>query len=218
MSGPARPPRTLARLQGGLERLYRVETGLAVDDFVIDEACRDALAPARAAREQLLVTEQDGELAVALFVDAQVLTRLDDAVERGLPAALLGEFLLALEGVSHWVYTVVCARGDRPVSALELELQAEIDKYVTCVLASDADGAASTRWRRRLFDDMALEPALDAEERDRYRAANDNARRYAAALERRFVAPRRVPEMLAELRRLYRLPLAGKLALIDAAA
>lgn len=210
---------TLRRLQHGLEAMYRLDTGLAVDDFVIDATARDEIAPARAAREQLLVSEHGGELAIALFVDADALANLarhDPA--RRLDDANLGDFLLALEGVSHFVYAIVCAQGDRPVSALELELQAEIDKWATCVLLADADRRAAPAWRRRLFEQFDYEPDLDAEERDRYRAANENASRYAAALERRFVAERRVPELLAELRRFYRLPLAGKLGRIAQAA
>lgn len=210
---------TLRRLQHGLEAMYRLDTGLAVDDFVIDATARDEIAPARAAREQLLVSEHGGELAIALFVDADALANLarhDPA--RRLDDANLGDFLLALEGVSHFVYAIVCAQGDRPVSALELELQAEVDKWATCVLLSDADRHAAPTWRRRLFEQFEYEPDLDPEERDRYRAANENASRYAASLERRFVAEQRVPDLLAELRRFYRLPLAGKLGRIAQAA
>ena len=209
----------LGRLQRGLEHMYRVETGLDVHDFVIDAATRDDLAPARAAREQLLIAEHDGEVSIALFVDRAALDNLGrrDPAER-LDDRNLGDFLLALEGVSHFVYAVRCAQGDRRVSALELELQAEIDKFVTCLLLDGADHATAPAWRRRLFHQFEYEPDLDADERDRYHAANENARRYAETLERRFVATRRVPEMLAELRRFYRLPLAGKLGHIAQAA
>ncbi len=210
---------TLTRLQGGLEALYRIVTGVAVADFVVDAATRDAIAPARAAREQLLVADHDGEVSIGLFVDAGVLANL----ERRDPGARLddgnlGDFLLALEGVSHFVYTVWCAHADRAVSALELELQAEVDKYVTCVLLAAADRDSAPRWRRRLFEQFEYEPDLGADERDRYRVANENALRYATSLERRFVAPARVPEMLGELRRFYRLSLGGKLAHIAQAA
>ena len=78
--------------------------------------------------------------------------------------------------------------------------------------------ATSRGWRRRLYDDCVFEADLDADERDRYRAANQNARAYTASLERRFVHRRGVLDMLAELRRFYRLPLSGKLAHIDKAA
>ncbi len=207
---------TLRRLQRGLEQLYRVDTGVAVDDFVIDEPARDAIAPDRAPREQLLVAEDDDGVAIALYVDGGALANLArrDPADR-LDDHNLGDFLLAVEGVSHFVYAIVCAQGSRAVTALELELQGEVDKYVTCLLTGDAD--ASPWWRRRLFEQFAWEPDLDVDERDRYRVANENARTYARSLERRFVAPRRVPDMLAELRRFYRLPLGGKLKLIASA-
>jgi hypothetical protein len=154
-------------------------------------------------------------MSVALFVDPSALANLaaNDPARR-LGDHNLGDFLLAIEGVSHFVYALGCARVDRPVSQLELELQAEVDKYVTCLLVTAPERDVSAVLRRRLFGDCELLPDLDRDERDRYRAANDNADRYAAYLEDAFVARRRIPEMLAELRRFYRAGLAAKLAAI----
>jgi hypothetical protein len=208
----------LWRVQRGLETLYRVDTGVEVDDFVIDEPTRDRLVCERRPREQLLAVEEDGEMAFALFVDPSAIANL----ERHDPTVLgdhnLGDFLLAVEGVSHFIYAVWCARAERPVSQLELELQAEVDKYVTCLLSADPERDASSRWRARLFGEACYEPDLDADEQARYRAANDNAHRYATYLETEFVARRRIPEMLGELRRFYRHGLAAKLSTIARAA
>jgi hypothetical protein len=211
----------LSRIQHGLERLYRIATGVDVRDFVLDPAARAAALDhgSRAPREQLLLAEDGGELSLGLFVDPSVVANL----ERHDPAATLGDhnagdFLLAVEGVSHFVYAVWCAQAGRPVSALELELQAEVDKYVTCLLLAGHGHRASAAWRRRLYDDVTFEPDLDAIERDRYRAANDGARHFAAPLERRFVACRRVVDMFDELRRFYRLSLPAKLDHIGRAA
>ena len=209
----------LGRVQRGLETLYRVDTGVTVDDFVIDEPTRDRLVGERRPREQLLAVEDAGEMSLALFVDPAALANLArHDPGRDLGDHNLGDFLLAVEGVSHFIYAVCCARAERPVSQLELELQAEVDKYVTCLLSADPERDASTRWRERLFGDACYEPDLDAEERSRYRAANDNANRYAAFLETEFVARRRIPEMLGELRRFYRHGLAAKLSTIARAA
>jgi hypothetical protein len=211
--------RTLARVQRGLETLYRVDTGVAVDDFMIDEPTREVLAPARKPREQLLVCEDDGEMSLALFIDPAVLSNLaEHDPGRRLSEHNFGDFLLAVEGVSHFIYAIWCAQANRPVTQLELELQAEVDKYVTCLLQTEALAGQSEALRRRLFIEPMYEPDLDHEERDRYRAANDNAHRYAAWLESTFVAPRRIPEMLDELRRFYRAGLAAKLARIARAA
>ena len=224
----------LRRVQRGLEALYRVDTGVEVGDYVVGTELRDALVDspgadprpaggadggatrwARKPREQLLVCEADGEMALALFIDPRALANLtshDPAHQLG--DHNLGDFLLAIEGVSHFIYAIRCARAERPVSHLELELQAEVDKYVTCLLTTEPEPQVSAVLRRRLFDDAAYEPDLDDDEHARYRAANDNAQRYAAWLERAFVARRKIPEMLAELRRFYRLGLPAKLAAI----
>ncbi len=211
--------RTIKRVQRGLESLYRVDTGTDLADFVVGTEYRDELVRARRAREQLLVVEADGELNVALYLEPSVISNLDshDPSHR-LGDHNLGDFLLAIEGVSHFIYTVCCARAERPVSQLELELQAEVDKYVTCLLTTEPEVEMSTTLRRRLFEDAAYEPDLDDDEQDRYRVANDNANRYAEWLEGTFVARRRIPEMLGELRRFYRQGLAAKLSTIARAA
>ncbi len=204
---------TLGRVQRGLEALYRVDTGVEIADFVVGRELRDAVVSARRPREQLLVCETGGELEVALFIEPGVLANLlahDPA--RRLGEHNFGDFLLAIEGVSHFIYAVWCARAARPVSQLELELQAEVDKYVTCLLTTEPEGDISAALRRRLFADAIYEPDLDHDEHARYRAANDNAQRYTGWLEQAFVIPRRIPEMLAELRRFYRQGLAAKLA------
>lgn len=205
--------KTLSRVQRGIESLYRVETGVEVADFVVGSEVRDELVRERKPREQLLVVEHAGEMNLALYIEETVLANLhaNDPGHR-LDDRNLGDFLLAVEGVSHFIYAVCCAKADRPVTQIELELQAEVDKYVTCLLVSEPGVAASSALRRRLFGDAAYEEDLDDEEHGRYRAANDNAQRYAAWLEDTFVARRRIPEMLGELRRFYRRGLAAKLA------
>jgi len=196
--------------------MYRIETEVSVDDFVIDDSARRELGVTRSAREQLLVSGDDGEVSLGLFVDQRALCNLaeNDPGER-LDESNLGDFLLAVEGVSHFVYLTWRALRDHRVTALELELQAEVDKYVTCLLCGHLDRSAALR--RRLFEQFSFEPDLDVEERARYRTANSNAQRYSASLERRYVSGGRIAEMLGELRRFYRLPLDGKLDHIRAA-
>jgi hypothetical protein len=201
----------LARLQLGLEALYRVETRLPIDAFVIDEAARNELPAARAPREQLFVRQEGEELGLGLFVDAGALANL----ERHDPATRLDEhnfadFCLAVEGVSHFVYLALRATAERAVSQLELELQAEVDKFACCVLVA----GVTLDLRRRLYGDVHLAEDLDDAERDRYRAANNEARRYAGALERRYLRPARTDGLLSELRRFYRMDLPDKLARI----
>jgi len=203
--------KVLAELQRALELAYRVAPGMDVRDFVIDERARDSFLLHRTPREQLLLREARGELEVALYVDAATLARL----EPGLSDDNLGEFVLAVEGVSHFLYVAVRAAVERPFSALELELQAEVDKYLLALLIAWATGAhpssTSSRLRERLFRRVRLLADLTDEERDRYRTAHAAADEYASQLESRFVERRALDGLLGELRRFYRLGCAEKL-------
>ena len=92
-----------------------------------------------------------------------------------------------------------------------------MDKYITCVLCQGNHGDAAVM-RRRLFQEFEYCDDLDQTERDRYQAANANASRYTASLERRFIRHQRIADMLIELRRFYRMSLASKLDFIQRAA
>src|SRR5689334_20055467 len=117
--------------------MYRVSTDLDVDDFLVDEDERRALAPERCPREQLLLRAEPDGLRVGLFVEGATIARLEASdPRRRLDDGNLADFLLALEGVSHFVYVAHRMQAERPVSAVELELQAEVDKFVVALLVA----------------------------------------------------------------------------------
>jgi hypothetical protein len=205
----------LRRVQRGLEELYRIGSTPEVDNFLIGDELREQLGITRRPREQLLLHEDGDELTVGLFIDDGALDNLatDDPTAR-LHDGNLQDFLLVVEGVSHFVYLTWRAQADLSVSALELELQAEIDKYVTCLLGCESL-ELSAPLRRRLFERFDFHEDLDDEELDRYKVANRAAHRYSVKLEK-LAHERRIGELLRELRRFYRLPLGGKLELASA--
>lgn len=211
----------LARLQRQLERLYDVSVGHDVEDFVIHDAelagrLENSPTP-RTAPEKLLLHETDDSVDVALYLDRTLVERLkqDDPSER-LHAGNLPDFLTALEGISHFLYLTWSVRHERTVSLLELELQAEIDKFILAalLLAREHGGRVPAALHSMLFEAPVLDPALNDELRERYRAANDYARRYCGWLQRHYMAGARRPGMMSELRRFYRLGHHGKLAYI----
>jgi hypothetical protein len=209
----------LARVQRGLETLYRVQTCLDVDAFVVGEETRDEAlgTDQRRPREQLLVSQAGEELGLALFLDGAALANLarhDPA--GGLSELNFWDFCLAVEGVSHFIYVARCAASDRSVTALELELQAEVDKFVSCTLVQGERDTAPLR--EQLYDRISLDHDLDDDERARYQLANDQARRYAVSLDRRYLRRGRLDDMLCELRIFYRLGLQEKLQHIAYAA
>lgn len=200
-------------MQSMLERLYDASVGLDVQDYLLTDrhAVADwAGAPAAAARdEQLLLHESDDGLRLGLYVDETVLERLADSdPHTSLNDGNLADFCTALEGVSHFMYVTFCALRARCVSLLELELQAEVDKYATALvlMTEQSQGRFPAGLHHRLFHHVSFLPDLEPEELRRYHNANRWAARFCRRLEERFLRVRRQrPEAwVGELRRFYR--------------
>ena len=187
-----------SRIQRGLERLYRLDRAADVDAFVTHAG--------EGEREALFVRESEDGL--------ELLLRLPRLVERtvDVEGAGLDPLCQIIEGVSHFVYLADRASQDREATQLELELQAEVDKYV--ILASslrDFDERTSRRIRERLYEDIAYVHEAGTEEGDRYRVANGCARRFTGRLERDYVTRARFGELQGALRKFFHMGQGEKL-------
>lgn len=209
---------------GGLQELvrefYALELAHDVRDFVTTDAriASQIDREGRQADEKLLIEEHGGEASVCLYLDAELVGRLeqDDPLAR-LHSANLEDYLTALEGVSHFVYYAWNAARDKAVTLLEMELQAEVDKFVTTTLLLKRQGERPPQaLHRLLFDLPRLDPRLAEAEVDRYRQANRYAAKYCAQLAADLSQASAAAEVQRELRRFYRLPQAGKIEHIDA--
>ena len=200
----------LRRMQSLLAGLYDAPVEHDAEDFLVSDPQRlREVVGEPCSDEQVFVVEHDGEVRIGLFVDQRVLDRLQrrDPLD-SLDADNLSDFCTALEGVSHFHYLIwSCARG-RSVSLLELELQAEVDKYATALalLTQQRAGAFPEDLHSRMFGSVSFLPELDPVSRRRYQEANRHAARYCRLLDQRYLHPRRrQPEKwLAELRRFFR--------------
>ena len=216
----------LRELQSLIGRLYDVELRYDVYDFLITD--RRAVAgytpenDHRVNEEELLLAEgQDaggnGAAGVALYLDPQLLSRLENAdPHRALTDSNLADYCTALEGVSHFVYSTWRLEYDLPVSLLELETQAEVDKYAITVflLAAQQGGGYPAQVHPRLFDRVSFDVRLRPEQAERYLTAHRCAARYCRRLERTFVnrGVARIEALVRELRKFYRLSASAKLS------
>jgi len=201
----------LQQLQDLLSGIYDLPTDYRVYDFLFTE--RERLPQAlreSATDEQVLVRNEGGGAAVGLFLDPQLLERLDAANPlQALNGGNLADYWTALEGVSHFLYLAWNAGHDRAVTLLELELQAEIDKYVASwwLLREQDPARYPAELHRLLFERARIDLRLAGDRSDLYREANQYAARFCRRLERQLStrAARARLETLAELRRFYRL-------------
>jgi hypothetical protein len=160
------------------------------------------------------------ELAMSLYLDPALLERLQraDPMQR-LHDGNVADCWTALEGVSHFLYLAWNAGHDKPVSLLELEMQAEVDKYVVSywLMRRQLPERFPAELLRVLFEKTRVDPALAAGREDLYRAASRYAQRFCQQLSRSLRGSKDAlqREVLTELRRFYRLSNARKMAHIE---
>jgi hypothetical protein len=193
----------LRRIQHQLEHFYAIERRLDVIDFVreVDDV----------EREVLLVREDHEEdvFELALLLPGRLMEpdspKGDD----------LDGLLQALEGVSHFVYLTERVRAGLPTTLLELELQAEVDKFVLLALEGNAPSDHRTRTAlcERLFDRVRYLDEAGSESGDRYRLANNLAARFV----RRLNPALGHTALRARLRKFYRAGQTEKIHLAQAA-
>jgi hypothetical protein len=174
------------KVQGALERVYLLERVADVGDYLKEAGAGE--------REALLLREaNDGALEVSLRVPAL-------QGEAGLDA-----LCQIIEGVSHFVYVVERARVEREATQLEMEVQAEVDKWVVLAasMRSRLDVDRSADLRTRLYERVSFQHDAASEQGHRYRVANEAAHRFVRRLERDYVGRARFGEMRAELRRFF---------------
>jgi hypothetical protein len=210
----------LRGMQALLGRLYDVEVNYDIADFLVtDRRELNGLEPCNDSRlldEELLLAESEEGAGVALYLDPQLLERLESADPfGGLTEENLADYCTALEGVSHFLYSTWRLDRDAPVSLLELETQAEVDKYAATVflVAHQRGGGYPTEVHPRLFDRVSFDERLEPEQYDRYRTAHRCAAQYCRRLERRFVqrGSAHTEGLVRELRKFYRLGSTAKL-------
>ena len=182
----------LSALQCLIERLHGTSAGLDVRSFLVAEASWRELPGARAGLlEQLFVREGAEGMDLGLYLAPEVVRGLThDNPQRCLHAGNLELFCIALEGVSHFVLVAWRATIGRPVTPLELEMQAEVDKFVAAWLLLAEQGqpliSSAEPLMRQLFAAYALSSATPTEERERYLVASRVAQRFCLGLAKSF--------------------------------
>ncbi len=192
----------LIRVQRQIEAIYQLEPAPAITPFVRIEDGD--------AREQLIVRQSmDALELVVLLPESSVRALLAGGADTDMDA-----YLGAIEGISHFIHLAERARTRLPTTLLELELQAEVDKFAVLLDgASDRGGAHRYGLHRRLYEDVSYLHTAASERGRRYRLANELAAKLWVQLLRLDVSD----EVLGVLRRFYRAGQAEKIRIASAA-
>jgi hypothetical protein len=211
----------LAALQEHLIDIYQADCGHRVADFLITDrtiaTCVGEQSLAAGIEETVLVAEDADGMAVSVYLDRALLSRLESQNPLDeLKPEQLADLSIVLEGISHFNYLVWSACQDRSVTLLELELQAEVDKFVatTLIALEQNDYELARELHRWLFDEVSYQPVLDSDQRERYETANNYAARFCHRILERIGEN----SGLQELRDFYRLTQVEKISYIHSLA
>lgn len=201
----------LQQIAARLQDFYRLDTLPPPAPFLVDAATAVALLGDRrfathASEELLLVGRRGADLEVALYIAPPVLARLrrDDPLI-ALHHRNLAAFCTAIEGVSHLCCLLWKFQQGMPVTQLELEIQAEIDKYLFCAWLQAEQDTPRLPLHDRLFVRYMLPRGMPAAAASRYHLASAIAHRFCRWLHAHYVAPHRFVAMHRMLKEFYRL-------------
>lgn len=214
---------SLKHIQNRLQEIYELNIDHDVNDYLVTcsheaHLCGASLTSIHT-REQLLIRQEKDELLLSLYLHEGVISNLETTGGKlHLHRDNLEDFCLALEGISHFLYLIWNARHRRSVTVLEMELQAEIDKFIMLgmLLQQQSRTPAPGVIRDLLFESIRYHEHLQADELQRYRDASAFAEKYCWYLESSFTLRQGTElKLLRELRRFYRLGLREKLRRIN---
>lgn len=212
---------SLLHLQKRLQSIYELEVNHCINDYLItNRQMVDArLLSVNNARETLLVCQEKDDLLLSLYLHDGIVENLKmDATGIPIHKGNIEDFCLALEGISHFIYLIWNATFERSVTKLEMEIQAEVDKYIMLskYMHQRYIRPAPGQLRQLLFESVRYREGLTDEETQRYRDANYFAEKYCWILESKNYLNKGLEQgLLKELRRFYRLNLKEKLRRIN---
>jgi hypothetical protein len=202
-------------VQEHLEAIYGICCPHRVHEYLLDESAARFFGATCRSSEELLVHQDEDGLWLGLYLSPELLERFGQLSPAAVADVLennLATYCQVAEGISHFLYLAHTANEGRTVSLLELETQAEIDKFASCLLHrwSDQSASSARELHRRLFDSVTFHSALTDDEARRYAEANRLSRAYCSRLIPH-VSSRRLDRLLADLRYSYRLGADAKL-------
>ena len=210
----------LSTIQQNLESIYEISVPQNIHDFLITDKRLAEILTNKSIEEdsleQLLVSTCDDCLDISLYLDCDLVKGIGNSYpSHHSDKNDLHDFWVALEGVSHFLYLVWNATYDRPVSRLELELQAEVDKFVstTAVIGLEKDTAFMQEIWSLLFSQPKFKERLEKDNLQRYQKANAYASQYCLNL--MGMKNQTTKSLHNELRRFYRLNQHAKISRID---
>jgi hypothetical protein len=184
-----------------MERVYRLEPSPPAETFFIEgPTVRKYLGPSHplnGAEEVVVMVRRGPHLRVGLYFEKSLRRRISFSQN-----LTFHQLATLIEGISHLLLILDRCRRDSRLSQLELELQAEVDKFLFLRLAE----SESLRQGSKIhLEAEANLKGLDSSRKNTYETARRLANRYCRHLEETYLGSRSMDPLWEELRGFYRM-------------
>ena len=190
----------LVELYKMLCRIYEIQNPQDIERFIITDQSSDndiMIGNRFSNREALLIRESNDGLEIGLYISPDILKSIENDDPLHDPDSLA----CAIEGTSHFLYLCNRIEEDRKVTQLELEIQAEVDKFLLLHLIASSDGGSVSQDLFNMqFENHSFDPGLDPSEIQRYKEANRFAAKYCHHLFKSCFNPLRLDELINKVR------------------
>jgi len=205
---------TLDHLQKHLSTIYALPSLGEIRQFMIDLETLKKLHPtsfeeSKIGEKIILRSNEDSSVDIALYLQEEILKNLGkNCPEDDLNEENLADFCTVVEGISHFLFVGFRTQMTLPISAIELELQAEIDKFIAsfiyCYQQSGSTQFVDSLYQA-IFHHFQFKSDLDSQEMERYHLASTSAAKLCKFLLRKFLKHEPDwPGLLSFLRHFYR--------------
>lgn len=188
----------LNEIQRRLERLYSIQEFPPIEHFLIGTDEFKERYPHLRPAPQVLLQERKGELCLAVHLGDDQVQKIH---EGGWSNMHLQDFASSIEEISHFVYLAFSASEEKEISLLDIEVQAEIDKYLMAMEYFPEEAGLFSR----LFESIGYADGLKHDERERYEEANRLGAKLAKWIEKNHEEGRLSIDTLRFLRSFYRM-------------
>jgi len=217
----------LTSIQQEIENIYQIKCSFSVDDFLLDEKERSKYSKKFSwlnnSDETLLIRQNENSIDVGLLLDPKLLDWSRNLNWREIknpigtndcsPSKLFNKLGSLVEGVSHFVYFLWKAEREQSLTQLELELQAEIDKFL--LFSQTIHPKHLGNLIDSLYEESEWIPTLSPEEKSRYETSAKLAFKYCHHLRKTYFHSDQTHAIYSEIRAFYRMSQTEKIHWIE---
>ncbi len=163
----------LTTVQEQFEKIYQLPQYLSIEDFLINQETLEKLKGEQSnhlttlnLKGLMLLLPEEDELSLAIYLNDQVMNNLRKySPSQGLNERNINDFCIMAEEVSHFLYITWKAQHSIQITNLELEIQAEVDKFIICTFycSNCEDRFNRLPLKELLFETFSLEKNLSKE-------------------------------------------------------